>query len=115
MDPRGQVEEKQRRRRDMNPLRHTRNLLQDMVWTAFTASLTWTRLAGRHWRRIVAVTTMTIAIAMPFGAITGLLSKLDGRLPFVLSFSLFLFLFAVISTMKKDPGPQLKDEAEQGF
>ena len=64
-------------------------------------------------RIIALLTTMTIAIAMPFGAITGLLSKLDGRLPFVLSFSLFLFLFAVISTMKKDPGPQLKDEAEQ--
>lgn len=64
--------------------------------------------------RIVALlTTMAIAIAMPFGGIAGALSKLDGRLPFVLSLSLFLFMFAVIGTMKKDPGPQVEEEAGQ--
>ena len=41
----------------------TRDLVQDAVWIAFTASLAWARSAGRHWRRIVAVTTMGIAIA----------------------------------------------------
>lgn len=56
-------------------------------------------------RIIALLTTITIAIAMPFGGITGALSKLDGRLPFVLSFVCFLFLYFVISTMKKDPGP----------
>ena len=64
-------------------------------------------------RIIALLTAMTIAIAMPFGAITGVLSKLDGRLPFVLSFSLFLVMFAVISTMKKDPGPQIEEDAGQ--
>ena len=41
----------------------TRDLVQDALWIAFTASLAWMRSAGRHWRRIVAVTTMGIAIA----------------------------------------------------
>lgn len=60
--------------------------------------------------RIMALlTTITIAIAMPFGGITGALSKLDGRLPFVLSFVCFLFMFATIRTMKKDPGPELEE------
>ena len=40
-----------------------RDLVQDAVWIAFTASLAWARSAGRHWRRVVAVTTMGIAIA----------------------------------------------------
>ena len=40
----------------------TRDLVQDAIWIAFTASLAWARSAGRHWRRIVAATTMTIAI-----------------------------------------------------
>jgi hypothetical protein len=40
-----------------------RDLVQDAAWIAFTASIAWTRSAGRHWRRIVAATTMTIAIA----------------------------------------------------
>lgn len=57
-------------------------------------------------RIIALLTTITIAISMPFGGLTGALSKLDGRLPFVLSFVCLLFLFAVISTMKKDPGPE---------
>jgi len=39
-----------------------RDLVQDAVWIAFTASLAWARSAGRHWRRVVAVTTMGIAI-----------------------------------------------------
>jgi hypothetical protein len=41
----------------------TRDLVQDAIWIAFTASLSWARSAGRHWRRIVAATTMGIAIA----------------------------------------------------
>ena len=40
-----------------------RDLAQDAAWIAFTASIAWTRSAGRHWRRVVAVTTMGIAIA----------------------------------------------------
>ena len=40
-----------------------RDLVQDAIWIAFSATLAWTRSAGRHWRRIVAVTTMGIAIA----------------------------------------------------
>jgi len=40
----------------------TRDLVQDALWIAFTASLAWMRSAGRHWRRVVAVTTMGIAI-----------------------------------------------------
>jgi len=39
-----------------------RDLVQDAVWIAFTVSLAWARSAGRHWRRVVAVTTMAIAI-----------------------------------------------------
>ena len=39
-----------------------RDLVQDALWIAFTASLAWMRSAGRHWRRVVAVTTMGIAI-----------------------------------------------------
>ena len=41
----------------------TRDLVQDAIWIAFSATLAWTRSAGRHWRRVVAVTTMGIAIA----------------------------------------------------
>jgi len=40
----------------------TRDLVQDAIWIAFSATLAWTRSAGRHWRRVVAATTMTIAI-----------------------------------------------------
>ena len=40
-----------------------RDLLQDAAWIAFQASLAWMRSGARHWRRIVAVTTMGIAIA----------------------------------------------------
>ena len=39
-----------------------RDLVQDAIWIAFSASLAWMRSAGRHWRRIVAATTMGIAI-----------------------------------------------------
>ena len=41
----------------------TRDLLQDALWIAFTASLAWMRSGARHWRRIVAVFTGGIAIA----------------------------------------------------
>ena len=41
----------------------TRDLVQDALWIAFTVSLAWMRSGARHWRRIVAVTTMGIAIA----------------------------------------------------
>ena len=40
-----------------------RDLLQDAIWIAFTASLAWMRSGARHWRRIVAVITGGIAIA----------------------------------------------------
>ena len=40
-----------------------RDLVQDAIWIAFQASLAWMRSGARHWRRIVAVTTMGIAIA----------------------------------------------------
>ena len=40
-----------------------RDLVQDALWIAFSASLAWMRSGARHWRRIVAVTTMGIAIA----------------------------------------------------
>jgi len=39
-----------------------RDLVQDAVWIAFTASLAWMRSGARYWRRVVAATTMTIAI-----------------------------------------------------
>lgn len=41
----------------------TRDLVQDAIWIAFSASLAWMRSGARHWRRVVAVTTMGIAIA----------------------------------------------------
>ena len=60
--------------------------------------------------RIVAMlTTFMIAIAMPFGAIAGYLSKVDDRLPFILNVSLYLIAAWVIITMKHDPGSE--DEA----
>ena len=40
-----------------------RDLVQDAIWIAFSASLAWARSGVRHWRRVVAVTTMGIAIA----------------------------------------------------
>jgi len=40
-----------------------RDLVQDAIWIAFSATLAWTRSAGRHWRRILAVITGGIAIA----------------------------------------------------
>ena len=40
-----------------------RDLLQDVAWIAFQASLAWMRSGARHWRRILAVITGGIAIA----------------------------------------------------
>ena len=40
-----------------------RDLLQDLAWIAFQASLAWMRSGARHWRRILAVITGGIAIA----------------------------------------------------
>ena len=40
-----------------------RDLVQDAIWIAFTASLAWMRSGARHWRRILAVITGGIAIA----------------------------------------------------
>jgi hypothetical protein len=40
-----------------------RDLVQDALWIAFQAAVAWMRSGARHWRRIVAATTMTIAIA----------------------------------------------------
>ena len=40
-----------------------RDLVQDAIWIAFTASLAWMRSGARHWRRVVAVITGGIAIA----------------------------------------------------
>ena len=40
-----------------------RDLLQDVAWIAFKASLAWMRSGARHWRRILAVITGGIAIA----------------------------------------------------
>ena len=57
--------------------------------------------------RIVALlTTLMIAIAMPFGGIAGALSKVDGRLPFALSITLYLVALAVIVTMRENPGAE---------
>ena len=40
-----------------------RDLVQDAIWIAFTACLTYGRSGARHWRRILAVITGGIAIA----------------------------------------------------
>lgn len=40
-----------------------RDLVQDALWIAFRSTINAGRAVGRHWRRIVAVTTMGIAIA----------------------------------------------------
>ena len=39
-----------------------RDLVQDAIWIAFSASLAWARSGARHWRRVIAATTMGIAI-----------------------------------------------------
>jgi hypothetical protein len=39
-----------------------RDLVQDALWIAFTASLAWMRSGARHWRRIIAIVTGGIAI-----------------------------------------------------
>lgn len=63
--------------------------------------------------RIMALlTTMTIAVAMPFGGITGALSKMDERLPFVLNLVLFIFAAGVIIAMRENPGAAAEAEGE---
>ena len=39
-----------------------RDLVQDAIWIAFSASLAWMRSGARHWRRIIAIVTGGIAI-----------------------------------------------------
>jgi hypothetical protein len=39
-----------------------RDLVQDAIWIAFSASLAWARSGARHWRRIIAIVTGGIAI-----------------------------------------------------
>ena len=41
----------------------SRDLVQDALWVAFRGTVNAGRTAARHWRRIVAATTMGIAIA----------------------------------------------------
>ncbi|MFV0399473.1 MAG: MFS transporter [Oscillospiraceae bacterium] len=66
--------------------------------------------------RIVALlTTFMILFASPFGGISGVLSKADGRLPFVLNIVLFLLAFVVIVTMKQNPGPEDEDGGEEAL
>ena len=53
--------------------------------------------------RIVAMMTgIVIAVAMPFGYITGTLSDIDRRLPFALSTALFLLAILVVSRVKEE-------------
>lgn len=54
-------------------------------------------------RIIALLTTFMMAISAPFGWITGAMSKADGRLPFVLSLSLFMIALLTILTMKENP------------
>lgn len=63
--------------------------------------------------RIVALlTALMIAITSPFGGMAGMMSKVDGRLPFMLSIGLFLVAFIVIITMKQNPGGEQPLETE---
>ena len=41
----------------------TRDLVQDALWVAFRATVNAGRTIARHWRRVVAATTMGIACA----------------------------------------------------
>lgn len=40
----------------------SRDLVQDALWVAFRSTVSAGRAVGRHWRRIVAATTMGIAV-----------------------------------------------------
>lgn len=40
----------------------SRDLVQDALWIAFRSTVSAGRAVGRHWRRIVAATTMGIAV-----------------------------------------------------
>ena len=41
----------------------SRDLVQDALWVAFRGTVNAGRTGARHWRRIVAATTMGIALA----------------------------------------------------
>ena len=41
----------------------SRDLVQDALWVAFRGTVNAGRTVARHWRRVVAATTMGIAIA----------------------------------------------------
>ena len=58
------------------------------------------------------IVTFTIAFTAPFGYLTGLLSTLNPRFPFILSIALFMIAFFVVGQFSE---PQLEDEtvAEQ--
>ena len=43
-------------------MRRLRDLVQDALWMAFQAAVNAGRTVARHWRRIVAATTMGIAV-----------------------------------------------------
>lgn len=61
--------------------------------------------------QIVAVlTTLAIVFAIPFGIISGILAKLDGRLPFVLNIIFYMIAFIVIRCMKANPGEESEEE-----
>ncbi len=59
-------------------------------------------------RIIAMLTTLMLIVASPFGGIAGGLSRLDGRLPFVLSLVLFALAFVVVVTMKQNPGVEVE-------
>ena len=50
----------------------------------------------------------TIALSSPFGYLAGLLSDLDRRLPFVLSFLLFITAMVIIGRIQE---PQVEEES----
>lgn len=60
-------------------------------------------------RIIAMLTTLMMVISSPFGGIAGALSKLDGRFPFMLNLGLFVLAFAVIVTMKQNPGTVVEE------
>jgi len=51
-------------------------------------------------RMMSLIVSITIAIASPFGYLAGLLSSLDRRLPFALTFCLFIVALLIVSRLK---------------